>query len=167
MIQTSMRCLVIDDEEAPRQLISLLLERGGHQVAMVDSGDRAIDEIESDRFDLAVVDMELPGINGADTIARLRGMRPDLKILVVSGHTDRRYVLSALESGADGYLLKDDVSELLSAVLRDIAAGYTVMSPRIHTGTMRDLLRALGRPVVEARSEPRSRTDLEPVKPPA
>ena len=162
-----MRCLVIDDEEGPRQLLSLLLERCGHRAVVVDTGDRALSEIASSEFDLAVVDMELPGADGADIIARLRSLKPDLGILVVSGHTDRRYVLSAMESGANGYLVKDDVSELLSAVLRDIQAGYTVLSPRVHTGGMRDLLRALGRPVVEARPEPRSRADFEPVKPPA
>ena len=48
---------------------------------------------------IAIVDMELPGDDGATTIAELRRVQPDIRILVVSGHDDRRYILAALETG--------------------------------------------------------------------
>ncbi|MCG8423267.1 MAG: response regulator transcription factor [Proteobacteria bacterium] len=162
-----MRCLVIDDDESPRALVAAVLRRHGHESAGVENGDQAIAAMDSGEFDFAIVDMELPGTDGATLTAELRGRYPDLKVLIVSGHDDRRYILSALEAGANGYLLKDDVGEFLPAALHDIEAGFTLLSPRIHTGTLRKLLRVLGRPVVEARSEPRSRSDLKPVQPPA
>ena len=160
-----MQCLVIDDDESPRQLMVALLTRSGYQVTAAEDGSEAMTSAQSNHFDVAIVDMELPGMDGASIIAKLRDLEPEIRVLAVSGHADRRYVLSALESGAVGYLLKDDVGEFLSAALSDVQAGYTVLSPRIHTSTLRQLLRVLGRPVVEARSEPRSRNDLEPIKP--
>ncbi|MEM9489568.1 MAG: response regulator [Myxococcota bacterium] len=160
-----MHCLVIDDEEAPRLLMSALIKRLGHRATTVHSGEAAIAILGERHFDVAIVDMEMPGSDGAETIVELRARQADLKILVVSGHDDRRYVLAALEAGAEAYLIKDEVSELLAATLRDIEAGFTLLSPRIHTSTLRKLLRTLGRPVVEARAEPRSRPNLIPIKP--
>lgn len=162
MMGMSMRCLVIDDDESPRLLMTALLKRTGHLARAVANGVVALAMLEADTFDIAIVDMELPGPDGAATIAELRKKQPALKILVVSGHDDRGHVLAALEAGADGYLLKDDTSELLATALGDIEAGFTVLSPRIHASEVRQLLRALGRPVVEARVEPRSRGDSVP-----
>lgn len=162
-----MHCLLIDDDESPRTLMTVLAKHDGHRVTAVASCEQAISAIKGGFFDLAIVDMEMPGPDGASTIAELRQVQPDLRVLVVSGHDDRRYVLAALEAGADGYLLKDDVSELLTATMRDVVAGYTPLSPRVASTSVRHLLRTLGRPVVEARSEPRSHPKLSPLKPPS
>jgi DNA-binding NarL/FixJ family response regulator len=145
-----MRCLIIDDDESPRQLMTSLVLRAGHQATAVNCGRAAIETARSQAFDIAIVDMEMPGRNGPATIGGLRALHPGLRVLVVSGYDDRRHVLAALEAGADGYLVKDEVSESLTESLQSVRAGYTPLSPRVAAIMLRQLRKTLDRPPVEA-----------------
>ena len=145
-----MRCLIIDDDESARILMERLIVRAGHRAEAVPSCDKAMAALHDDDFDVAIVDMEMPGSSGPETIERLRAVRPMLRILVVSGHDDRRHVLSALESGADGYLLKDELSEHLAMSLHDVRAGNTPLSPRVASVMLRYLRKTLNRQVAAA-----------------
>lgn len=150
-----MRCLIIDDDESPRRLLTHLIERSGHSAVAVRDGRSATAEMERQAFDVAIVDLELAGESGITTIAALRQINPHLRVLVVSGYDDRRHVLSALEAGADGYIVKDEVSDSLAASLQSVRAGYTPLSPRVAAVMLRHLRKSLPRPPVEARA-PRS-----------
>jgi DNA-binding NarL/FixJ family response regulator len=145
-----MRCLIIDDDESARILMERLIARAGHRAETVSSCDNALGALRDDDFDVAIVDMEMPGSSGPETIERLRVVRPLLRVLVVSGHDDRRHVLAALESGADGYLLKDDLSEHLAMSLHDVRAGATPLSPRVATIMLRYLRKMLSDKVADA-----------------
>ncbi len=146
-----MRCLIIDDDESPRLLMERLIELAGHKATAVASCREAVKVMVQDGFDVAIVDMEMPGQNGTDTIDALRGIDPQLRVLVVSGHGDRRHVMAALQAGADGYILKDDLSDSLAASLIDVRAGNTPLSPRVATIMLNQLRQALGSHVVATR----------------
>jgi DNA-binding NarL/FixJ family response regulator len=139
-----MRCLIIDDDESPRTLMEVLLSRAGHRATAVPSGDAGVEALRREPYDVAIVDMEMPGRNGAATIADLRALDPRLRVLVVSGYDDRRHVMAALEAGADGYLLKDELSESLSDSLQDVRAGYTPLSSRVAAIMLKQLRKDLG-----------------------
>jgi DNA-binding NarL/FixJ family response regulator len=126
-----MRCLIIDDDESPRTLMERLLAKAGHRIVVCTSADEGSIAATQTAFDVAIVDMEMPGKGGAATIGDLRRIDPQLKVLVVSGYGDRAHVLAALEAGADGYLLKDELSESLPSSLQDVRAGHTPLSPRV------------------------------------
>ena len=126
-----MRCLIIDDDDSPLALMERLLTRAGHRALACRSADAGVAAARLTRFDVAIVDMEMPGKSGPVTIAELRRVDPQLRILVVSGHDDRRHVLAALEAGADGYLLKCELSESLPSSLQEVCAGHTPLSPRV------------------------------------
>lgn len=127
-----------------------LIARAGHRAQTAASCDQALGVLRDDDFDVAIVDMEMPGSAGPETIERLRVVRPMLRVLVVSGHDDRKRVLAALESGADGYLLKDDLSEHLAMSLHDVRAGATPLSPRVAAIMLRYLRKMLNEKVSEA-----------------
>jgi DNA-binding NarL/FixJ family response regulator len=145
-----MRCLIIDDDETPRTLMESLITRAGHHATVAADGDAGLRAMAAERFDIAIVDLELPGRTGASTIASLRALNPHLRILVVSGYDDRRHVMEALEAGADGYLLKDEVVESLFGSLQDVRAGYTPLSSRVAAIMLRQLRKSHGPSVVQA-----------------
>jgi DNA-binding NarL/FixJ family response regulator len=134
-----MRCLILDDDPSPRELIENLISRSGHRATAVASFREAIAALSSGHFDLAIVDMEMPDVSGETAIAGLRARAPDLRILVISGHGDRRRVLAALDAGADGYLLKDELGESLTASLQELRAGHTPLSSRVASIVLRQL----------------------------
>ena len=140
-----MRCLIIDDDESPRLLICRLISHSGHQATAVDGYQSAISAVRGGSFDVAIVDMELPDVSGENLIARLRAEAPDMRLLVVSGYGDRRHVLAALDAGADGYLLKDELGSSLANSLQEIRAGHTPLSARVASIVLRQLrFRRLG-----------------------
>lgn len=154
-----MRCLIIDDDESPRTLIENLITRAGHHATAVPDGDAGLTAMATEAFDIAIVDLELPGRTGAQTIASLRALNPHLRILVVSGYDDRRHVMDALEAGADGYLLKDEVVGSLFGSLQDVRAGYTPLSSRVAAIMLRQLRKSHGPSVVKATTVARIRRD--------
>jgi DNA-binding NarL/FixJ family response regulator len=87
------------------------------------SGDEALALVKANDYDVAMLDMSMPGLAGIDLIKRLRIERPKLKILVLSMHGESQYAVRALKAGASGYLNKDSAAELLVGTLRKIAAG--------------------------------------------
>lgn len=134
-----MRCLILDDDETPRVLMERLINRAGHRATAVAEFARALEVIEEDEFDVAIVDMEMPDTSGETAIAELRRIRPELRILVVSGYSDRRHVLAAFDAGADGYILKDELGDSLSTSLQDVRAGNTPISARVAAVVVRQL----------------------------
>jgi DNA-binding NarL/FixJ family response regulator len=126
-----MRCLIVDDDESPRTLMHRLIAAAGHRVVAVRTGAQALAALEQEQYDVALVDLELPGMSGADAITAMRRLAPQLRVLVVSGHDDRKHVLAAFAAGADGYLLKDELADSLGRALQDVRAGHSPLSPRV------------------------------------
>jgi DNA-binding NarL/FixJ family response regulator len=125
------RCLIIDDDESPRVLMERLVARAGHRVTGCASPMAGIQAATISPYDIAIVDMEMPGMDGAALIGELRRVMPEIRVLVVSGYGDRNHVMAAIEAGADGYILKDELSDSLADSLQEVRAGHTPLSPRV------------------------------------
>jgi CheY-like chemotaxis protein len=78
--------LVIDDDSAVSATIKLLLDRAGHNVVVANDGRNGLKIFESSQFDLLIVDIFMPGMDGLETIRLVHRQRPELPILVISGH---------------------------------------------------------------------------------
>jgi CheY-like chemotaxis protein len=91
------RIEVIDDDQAIRTTIKLLLEREGHDVVLAEDGRKGIEQFRTGQFDLLIVDIFMPGMDGLETIRSIHQMQPDIPIIVISGYSFR----SALESVPD------------------------------------------------------------------
>jgi DNA-binding NtrC family response regulator len=79
------RILVIDDEPAIRSVVTLLLQRGGHQIVAAEDGRRGLRILENDDFDLLIIDIFMPEMDGLEAIRLVRQIRPTMPILVMSG----------------------------------------------------------------------------------
>ncbi|MCA1663645.1 MAG: response regulator, partial [Myxococcales bacterium] len=105
-LRVSAHILVVDDEATVCAVLREFLLEGGYRVECVGSAEEAWSRIESDRFDLLVVDKNLPGVSGIDLVARLRDERLALPALLITGYPTLESVDEALEHGAVDYLSK-------------------------------------------------------------
>jgi DNA-binding NarL/FixJ family response regulator len=119
------RVLIADDHNIVRDgLKRILAATPDLQVAAeASSGDEALAAVKANDYDVAMLDMSMPGLSGIDLIKRLKLEKPKLRILVLSMHGESQYAARALKAGAAGYLSKDSVAEVLLGALRKIAAG--------------------------------------------
>lgn len=131
------RILLIDDDGAVRAAISLILEQEGYDVTAAEDGQAGIDLAKASTFDLAIVDMFMPGLDGIETIAAIRRLAPALPIIATSGAVARQNggdatdVLStATERGASMVVHKPfRPRELLQAISACLAAAAATGAP--------------------------------------
>jgi len=119
------RVLIADDHKIVRDGLKRILSAHAEVDVTGEAadGDQALALVRAHEYDLAMVDMSMPGLSGIDLIKRLKLEKPKLRILVLSMHGERQYAARALKAGASGYLNKDSAAELLVGAIRKIAAG--------------------------------------------
>jgi DNA-binding response OmpR family regulator len=117
MLPTS-RILVVDDEPSIRYFVEETLTDEGYQVVCVDSGEAALACIETQTFDLALIDLRLPGVGGIDVLTSLRRHSPDTTIIVLTAHASLDTAVEALRQGAHDYLFKPCEPDQLRASVR-------------------------------------------------
>ena len=119
------RVLLADDHKIVREGLRRILGAASDIVVAGEAadGDQALALVRANAFDLAVIDLSMPGLSGLDLIKRLKLERPDLPLLVLSMHGEDQYAARALKAGAAGYLNKDSAAEQLIGALRKVAAG--------------------------------------------
>ena len=119
------RVLLADDHTLVREgLKQLLGAAAGIEVAgEAANGDEALALVKANDYDLAVLDLSMPGLAGTDLVKRVKLEKPKLRILVLSMHGEQQYAARALKAGASGYLTKDCAPAQLVGAIRKIAAG--------------------------------------------
>jgi DNA-binding NarL/FixJ family response regulator len=124
------RVLIVDDHQIVRDgLRRILSAHADLEVAdEAGDGDAALALARANDYDVAVLDMSMPGLSGIDLVKRLQREKPALKLLVLSMHAERQYAARALKAGASGYLNKDSAAEQLVGALRKVAAGGVHLS---------------------------------------
>jgi CheY-like chemotaxis protein len=115
--------LVVDDERPIMQLCVTVLELNGYAVEGFTRGEELLARLASAGADLIIVDYKMPGLAGLEVVRRARAARPDLRILMITGHTTHEVVDEATEAGANAVLLKPFApSELAQTVGSLLAA---------------------------------------------
>ena len=113
-----MRILIVEDEPG----IVRMLERGlvahGHQPASADNGEDGVRLAADETVDLVLLDIMLPGLDGHEVLKRIRALRPELPVLMLTARDDLQNKVGALDAGADDYLTKPFAFEELLARIR-------------------------------------------------
>jgi DNA-binding response OmpR family regulator len=114
------RVLIVDDDNDHAESLADVIEMRGHRTAIANSGEAAIEQFRSDAFDFVLLDVKLPGINGVDTFLELKRIRPDARVMMMTGFSVEQLVAQAIAGGALGVLHKPfaaaQILELLSGV---------------------------------------------------
>jgi DNA-binding NarL/FixJ family response regulator len=121
--------LLVDDHTIVREGVRRILERAGADWTVTEAGTgfQAIEQLRQRAFDLAIVDLSMPGMAGLDLIRRLKAQTPSMPVMVLSMHAEEQYALRSFKAGADGYLTKDSAAaELIEAVVKLLGGGIYV-----------------------------------------
>jgi DNA-binding NarL/FixJ family response regulator len=127
------RVLLADDHAILRQGLRRILESypGFTVVAEASSGTEAVELVLQHRPEVAILDVGMPGLNGIEATAQIVRRAPETAVLILSMHSDERYVLRAVRNGARGYMLKDSVEGELIHAIQLAAEGKSFFSPAV------------------------------------
>jgi DNA-binding NarL/FixJ family response regulator len=125
------RVLLADDHAVVRAgLREILADTGDILVAgEATNGQEVLARVRDHDYDLAVLDMSMPGRNGIELIKLVKAEKPAIRILVLSMHSEEQYAVRAIRAGASGYLSKESAADELVAAIRRIAGGGAYVSP--------------------------------------
>jgi two-component system cell cycle response regulator len=111
------KILIVDDDETSRKLVGKALEFEGYQVQMAEDGSKALERIKDWQPHLLLLDVNMPGLNGLETLAKVRLKDEYISVIFVSANSETEDVIRGLDAGADDYVKKPfEVLELLSRV---------------------------------------------------
>lgn len=154
------RLLLADDHTLVRGGIRALLNEleQVEVIAEANDGREALSLIESHRPDIVLMDIAMSGMNGLEATMRVTRDFPDIRVVILSMHTNEEYVLQALRSGAVGYLLKDAGISELEIAIEAVSRGETYLSPPVSKHVISDYIRRVG---ADARENLDSQPTLE------
>jgi DNA-binding NarL/FixJ family response regulator len=129
----TIRVVLADDHRLVREALRVALERE-RDIAIVGEatdGTAAIKLVRKVKPDVVVLDVAMPELNGIEAAARIHARHPTVKILALSAHADKRYVLEMLSGGAAGYVTKSAAGRELVQAIRTVAAGGCYLSAEL------------------------------------
>ncbi len=133
--------LVIDDEEYLRKTLMFLLEMKGYQVKEAMGGKQAKDQIHQQNFDLVLLDLKLPDINGLDLLSEIMKEDPSMPVIVLSAQAQINYAIDAIRRGAVDYMIKPANPEsILTRAEEVLSAPKRSLSERDIDGEVKRLL---------------------------
>lgn len=127
------RILVVDDHPIIQNGVADLLNQEADLSVTAKAGTcaQAVRAVKKQPFELALVDMLLKHTTGIQVTRKIKAIRPDLIVLIFSMSDERQYVKQAMEAGANGYILKEELSEKIVVAIRQVLAGRVYLSRRI------------------------------------
>lgn len=142
------RILLLDDHPLLRKGLSALINQEPDLMVVgeAEDGQQALRALAESRFDLAIVDISLPGVDGIEVLKSLKERFPELPTLVVSMHDESLFAERALRAGARGFVMKQEAVESILTAIRRVLAGQIYVSERIATRMLKKLVDGDARP---------------------
>ncbi len=121
--------LIVDDDHHLRRSFDKLLTQDGHTVKTASSGEAALPLAKSDEFDLIIMDVRLPGMDGLRTFKAIREIEPLLPVIIMTAFGTTETAIEATKMGAFDYILKPfNIPEMLSLIEKAVEAGRFMRS---------------------------------------
>jgi DNA-binding NarL/FixJ family response regulator len=124
------RCLIADDHPIIRSGLRGLIQQHSDMAEPGEATTAAetLDLVRTSTWDLVILDINLPDASGIDVLRRIRHLRPDLPVLVLSAHAEEQFAVRSLRAGASGYLNKQSAADELIIAIRRVLAGRRYVS---------------------------------------
>ncbi|MBT0664620.1 response regulator transcription factor [Geobacter pelophilus] len=139
------KILLVDDHAIFREGLRSLIEKEADMTVVGEAGN-GIEAIRLARElspDVVIMDISMPEMNGIEATKQIREARGDVKVLALSMESDRRFIVEVLDSGANGYILKDAPFSELADAVRIVADNETYLGPRITELIIKDYLQRI------------------------
>ena len=132
-----MRVLLVEDDLAAARALALMLRSGGAVVDHADTGEEALELVRHYDYDIVVLDLMLPDMEGYDVVRRMRSARIEVPVLILSGLTRPQAKVKALALGADDFLTKPfDKAELVARMQAVVRRSKGFSQPALHIGNL-------------------------------
>ena len=122
-----LRVLFADDEKPLRELMRMELPRLGHEVAVCEDGKSAVAAVEKSSFDVAILDIRMPGLTGLEVLKRIKEISPDTEVVLLTGHATLETAVESLRYGAFDYLTKPCKMTELEVLLQRVGEKRQLM----------------------------------------
>ena len=134
--------LIVDDHEIVRAGIKRLVENTPNLniVADLGSGEEAYQFLQKNTVDLIIMDVSMPGKGGIETTNQIKKRHPKIKIIMLSMHDNAMIIEKAMKAGADGYILKNDLSDDLLNAIEKVMNNETIISASVDVNEFKDSL---------------------------
>ena len=134
--------LIVDDHEIVRAGIKRLVENTPNLniVADLGSGEEAYQFLQKNTVDLIIMDVSMPGKGGIETTNQIKKRHPKIKIIMLSMHDNAMIIEKAMKAGADGYILKNDLSDDLLNAVEKVMSNETIISASVDVNEFKDSL---------------------------
>jgi len=138
---------IVEDNSGMRENVALLLNQapGLHCVSTYASAEAAVRDLPLQKPDVALVDINLPGMNGIECVAKLKTQLPQLQVLMLTRYEQSDMIFDSIRAGASGYLLKDTPAEELIQAVEQVHSGGAPMTMQIARKVM-DHFRQIQKP---------------------
>jgi two-component system nitrogen regulation response regulator GlnG len=120
------RILVADDEESMRWVLSKALKRKGFSVDLAIDGRQALSMIQENAYDLAILDIKMPGINGLDLLDKIREQRKELLVVIMTAEASMKNAVEAMKRGAYDYITKPFDLDVIDAIIEKVSRAREV-----------------------------------------
>ncbi len=143
----AIKVLIADDHKMFRDGLRTLLQRhsGVEVIAEAEDGLQALKLVEEKDPDVVIMDISMPELNGIETTRKISSDFPNTKVVMLSMHSDRRFVVEALKAGAAGYLLKDSAFEELVQVIQKVQNDQVYLSSKINDIILKEYIQMVKR----------------------
>ncbi|MFI9491791.1 response regulator [Streptomyces halstedii] len=133
MADKIIKVLLVDDHQVVRRGLRTFLEVQDDIEVVGEAADGAegVDQAESLRPDVVLMDIKMPGTDGIEALRRLRALDNPAKVLIVTSFTEQRTVVPTLRAGASGYVYKDVDPDALAGAIRSVHAGHVLLQPEV------------------------------------
>lgn len=127
------RILVADDHAIVREGLKLILGESDDMAVVGEAADgwETLEKVAAGSYDIVLLDISMPGLNGLDVLRRLQADYPDLPVLVLSTYPEQQYSIRAIKNGASGYITKKEASVSLTGAIRKISGGGRYITPAV------------------------------------
>ncbi len=116
-----MKILMVDDEREFLDLMTKRLDRRNVSVTAVDNGEAAVEAVKQNDFDVVVLDVRMPGIDGIEALRRIKEAAPGVEVILLTGHASMEAAVQGIEQGAFDYMMKPVAINELIFKLQDAA----------------------------------------------
>jgi DNA-binding NarL/FixJ family response regulator len=161
----SIKIMVVDEHKILREGLATLIAKQSNMeiVGEATDGREALDLVKENTPDLILMDVTMPNLNGIEATRQIKSKNPEIEIIALSLHSDRRFVLGMIEAGASGYLIKQCTFDELVLAINTVMAGKKYLSPEISNILVEEFARkdSKEKAIIDLKLTPREKEVLQ------